>query len=121
MASVPKYRDLDTVVSTAEAKTLHSQKSKPEPTEVKANLFPCLINHHAMNTYGGAGGIAPRITSALDGDEKSTSHPVQFYAGERSPRNPLDRPHSRIDAVKKTRLPPTGNRILIPWSSNLVA
>jgi hypothetical protein len=45
------------------------RKSKPESRVVKTNLFLCLIKHHAMNTCGGgAGDIASRITSALDGE-----------------------------------------------------
>jgi hypothetical protein len=29
--------------------------------EVKVKLSMCLTKHHAMNTYWGSGGIAPRI------------------------------------------------------------
>jgi hypothetical protein len=46
-------------------------------------LSLCLTKHHAMKTYWGSGGIAPRIlTLTLDGGEWSASRSGCFNPGE---------------------------------------
>jgi hypothetical protein len=77
-------------------------------------LSLCLTKHHAMKTYWGSGGIAPRI---LDLGTKwrwvVSFMPRPLYSQGKSPRYPLDRrlggPQSRSGRGgedKNSQLPP---------------
>jgi hypothetical protein len=52
---------------------------------IKVKLTLCSTKHHAMKTYWGSGGIAPRIlTLALNGGEWSASRFGRFTPRERT-------------------------------------
>jgi hypothetical protein len=86
----------------------HSFRIKGKKVKVKLSL--CLTKHHAMKTYWGSGGIAPRIlTSALDGGEWSASCPACFTPRERAPATHwigswVD-PRAVLDTVVKRKIP----------------
>jgi hypothetical protein len=76
----------------------------------KEKLFLGLTEHHAMKTYWGSGGIAPRIlTSALDEGEWSASRSGCFTSTERAPRThwigSCVGPRAVLDAVMKRKIP----------------
>jgi hypothetical protein len=54
--------------------------------KVKVKLSLCLIKHHAMKMYKGVEvWLRAFIISALDGRERTASHPGHFIPGERAP------------------------------------
>jgi hypothetical protein len=56
----------------------------PKVKKVKVKLFLCFTKHHAMKTYWGSEGTAPRILD-IDGGEWSASRPGRFNPRERAP------------------------------------
>jgi hypothetical protein len=60
--------------------------------KVKINWFLCLTKHHAMKTYWGSRGIAPRILDLGSRWRRVVSFtPRPLYSQGKSPRYPLDR------------------------------
>jgi hypothetical protein len=79
----------------------------------KVKLFLCLTKHHAMKTYEGSGGIAPRVLeigTRLRSVVSFTDRPLHTQG--KSPWYPLDRrlggPQSRSgrDGEEKNSQPP---------------
>jgi hypothetical protein len=78
--------------------------------KVKVKLSLCLTKHHAMKTYWGSGGIAPRI---IDLGTRwwwwSASHPGRFTPMERAPGTHgiggWVGPRAVLDAVVKRNIP----------------
>jgi hypothetical protein len=96
-----------------------------EDSKGKANLFLCLITHHAMKTYWGNGDIAPCILNL--GTRLlwwSTSRPDRFNPGERKKRPfyPLDRrlggSYSRSGRGGEQKKSLNGYQGLFPWAQS---